>query len=241
MRMGATGTTKKARQMRRDNNCNPQGRQGNLRLCQPPSTGSSTRLLFYNWLEHCSRPATDTDWHKYASATTHRTKAPKCQGAQSAISTRLARNPAPSPIEARHTHTEDTRLMGKPTLRKGELKSIYLTRIRLTKKKKRMCEHHSQAPPTLASPKLERGREKGALRLNCEHELPSPLVQRYPEPTRERGKELLCDGAMSCGEAQSKECPTVDVPNSSRPPSPLRFNRHTNLTYSMLGLQLTLE
>ncbi len=120
--------------------------------------------------------------------------------------------------------TEGTQLMGKTHPEEGELKSIYLTRIRLTKKKKRMCEQHSQAPPTLASPKLERGREKGALRLICEHELPSPLVQRYPEPTRERGKELLCDGAMSCGEAQSKECPTVDVPTA------ISFNRRINLT-----------
>jgi hypothetical protein len=73
-----------------------------------------------------------------------------------------------------------------------------------------MCERHSQAPPTLASPKLETTDEKeGRSGLIANTGLPSPLVQRYPEPARRKRQRVALrrrmSACMSCGEAQSNE------------------------------------
>jgi hypothetical protein len=150
-----------ARQMRwnsRDNNCNPQRESGVLGLCKLPSAGSSTRgsggevvrgggrSSCYNWLAHCPCPAIGV---------------PNCHLHE-------ARKPyAPSIIAARHGEGRcpiNENEMKTPQGRKEDAKTHILTKkILLTKKKREMCERHSQAPPTLASPRVETTeRKRGA-------------------------------------------------------------------------------
>ena len=135
----------------------------------------------YDWPEHCPRPASGTTTHRCA-------KVPPPRGHENL----RTRKPA-------HHHCSTARRaypingMKSKTPKKGGRKTHILTRILLTKSE--MCGRDSQAPLTLVSPKLETTERKGALRLNCEYGLPSPFVQRYPEPTGERGKGLLCDSA----------------------------------------------
>jgi hypothetical protein len=143
--------------MRRDNNCNPQGRQGRFKHKALVITGWSIVLIRPLALTGTSMPVLRHIIPKHRSA-----KVPKVPSPRGHEATKYEPRTNPAPIEARHT-TEDTQLTGKTHPEEGELKSIYLTRIRLTKKKKkRMCEQHSQAPPTLASPKLETTGERGA-------------------------------------------------------------------------------
>jgi len=70
-----------------------------------------------------------------------------------------------------------------------------------------MCERHSQAPPTLASPKSETTeREEGRSGLIANTDkVPSHLVQRYPEPHARKRQRVALRRRMSCGEAKQRK------------------------------------